>query len=81
MDEEIFDRIEELAYDILMSLETGLPVSILHENELMMLLEEYEGEIGVMSTPTLTELTEFLLDYDGDQAWNISNMLIGPPVI
>ena len=80
MNDEILERIDELAYDIRMSLETGLPVNVLHENELMMLLEEME-ESNVFATEELRNLTEFLLDYDGDDAWNIKNMLCGDPLI
>ena len=81
MDEETYKRIEELSYDIKMSLQTGLPVNVLHENELMMLLEEGEECFGIVDIPAVAELADFLLDYDGDQGWNIKNMLVGPPVL
>ena len=79
MEEEILERIDELAYDIRMSLETGLPVNVLHENELMMLLEETDS--NVLMAEELRSLAEFLLDYDGDEAWNIKNMLVGDPML
>ena len=78
---DIEARIDELAYDILWSLQADMPVSAFAESELCALLSETDEEVSYDASEGLRELTEFLLDYNGDRAWNIANLLLGGPVI
>lgn len=74
LDEELA-AIDELSYDILMSLRTGLPVSTINEYKLMCLLED--GDLSVTHRcPNLFDLIEYFLDNGTDRAWNLGNMLI-----
>lgn len=76
--QEIADEINELAYDILMCLRTGLPVNTINEYKLSCLLDDCDVDLSIMQCcPHLRELTEYFLDNGIDGAWNIGNMLIG----
>lgn len=80
MDEfnEYIKQVDELAYDILMSLRTGLPVSVKNEYELCALLDDENPLDIVQHSKNLYDLQMFFLD-NGEQenAWNICNLLIG----
>ena len=78
---DIEARIDELSYDILWSLQTDMPVSAFAEAELCALLSETDEELSYDASEGLRQLTEFLLDYEGDRVWNISNMLLGEPLV
>lgn len=77
-EQEYIVRVDELAYDIHMCLLTGLPVNVLHESELMALIEPANLSIMQMC-PNLYALTRYFLDNGIDDAWNIGNMLVGIP--
>lgn len=72
---EAAKEIDELAYDILMSLKTGLVVNVVNEYKLCSYIEGCDLSI-MRHCPNLRELTEYFLDNGIDGAWNIGNMLL-----
>lgn len=74
--EQVLSEIDDLSYDILMCLRTGLPVSTINEYKLSSYLDG--ADMSVFSVaPHLRELSEYFLDNGIDGAWNIGNLLIG----
>lgn len=76
METTLTNRIDELAYDIVMCLRCGMPVNVLHEYELLAMLDN--GSLDLVNIcPHLRELTEYFLDNGIEDAWNVGNALIG----
>lgn len=76
MTQDMLDEMDELAYDVLMCLRTGIVVSVASEYRLCAYLEGYDLSV-MQHCPNLRELTEYFLAHGIDGAWNIGNMLIG----
>ena len=75
--QEYIDEVESLSQDILFSLQTNFPVSVLNEMKLCnMLSGENTLEVARMS-PSLMSLHEFFLEHECERAWNLKNLLIG----
>lgn len=74
--EEELHEIDELSYDIVMCLRTGLPVNTVNEYKLVCLLEDADLSLAC-SCPNLRELIEYFLDNGIDGAWNLGNMILG----
>lgn len=69
-------EVDELSYDVLMCLRTGMPVNAINEYKLSCLLDD--GDLSLIrSCSHLGELVEYFLDNGIDRAWNVGNMLVG----
>lgn len=69
-------EVDELSYDVLMCLRTGMPVNAINEYKLSCLLDG--GDLSIIRLcPHLGELVEYFFDNGIDRAWNVGNMLVG----
>lgn len=74
VDQDVLSRIDELSYDIAMSLRAGMVVSRINEYELFRYLDELPREL-LQQSPSFRELLSVMAEYDGDEAWNLVNEL------
>lgn len=75
----IIQLVNNLSYSIRMSCQTGVPVNRTQEAQLVALVDDCG--VSLSESQELKKLTQYFLDHGYDDAWNIGNLLIGPPIL